>query len=189
MNAYFQCRVRASMKWPILATVPHGWEKPPIFGLIEIVDLIASAICSLETVLKRKRLGLWLKTSIHNRAPDAVVLLIFQVIQHLCSIPAIAFFEQEQLGSTLCGSGIFALAVPQRSEPASSGKRSGGNGRLLLPHENEVLKKYLRRLGKMFRPLAVMNQRATGQQTGGKPCAGFQPPGSLMRFTSQMWPM
>lgn len=171
------------MKWQIMTTARRGLEKSPAFGPIEIAGLIALATYFLETDQKWKHQGLWPKTLIHNQAPGVVALLIYRVIQRLCSIPAIAFFEQEQLASTLCGSGISAPAVPQRSAPASSEKPSGPDGGRLLPHENEVLKNYLRFSCEMFRPLAGMNQRATGHYAWAVTVRRvFQPQGNLLRF-------
>lgn len=171
------------MKWSTVIIVRHGSERSPVFGSIEIAGLTALAIYFWGTVQRWKRQGLWLKTLIHNQAPGAIALLVFQVSQRLCSIPAIAFFEQALPASNLYGSGIFAPAVPQRSVPASSWKPNDANGGRLLPHENEVLKKYLRHPGKMFRPLTGMNQRATGQHAWAVTVRRvFQPHGNLLRF-------
>ena len=151
------------MKWPAIAIVRPGSEKLPAFGPTEIAAPVVLTICSLETVRKWKRQELWPGTSIRNPAHDEVVLPIFQASQGLCSNPAIAFFGQERLASSLCDSGIFALAVPQYSGPASSRKPSGITTCHLLPHENELSKKSLRFTGKMSKPFCGMNQRAKGQ--------------------------
>jgi hypothetical protein len=151
------------MKWAIIIIARHALEKLPAFGPIEIAGLVVLTICSLETVRKWKRQALWLGTSIRNQAHDEVVLPIFQASQGLCSNPAIAVFGRERLASSLCGFGIFALAVPQCSGPASSRKASGITTCHLLPHENELSKKSLRFTGKMSRPSCGMNQRAKGQ--------------------------
>ena len=151
------------MNCPIMIIARHALEKLPVCDPTEIVALVVLAIYSLETALKWKRRELWPGTSIRNPAHDEVALPIFQASQGLCSNPAIAAFGQERLASNLCDSGIFALAVPQYSGPASSRKPSGIATRHLLPHENELSKKSLRATVQSFRISCGMNQRAKGQ--------------------------
>ena len=78
--------------------------------------------------------------------------------RHQCSSPAIAIFAQEPSASSLCDDDIFAPAARQRSAPVSSAKPSCKPIACSLPHENEMLKIYLR----LFRPaltsLSKMNR-------------------------------
>ena len=115
----------------------HVLERLPVACLIEIEVPIVSSALFLEINQESKLQGLSPKTSIHSRAPGAIVPPIFPMNQRLCSSPGVAAFGREWTETSLFGCGISALAVPRRSAPASWGKPSRIGNFNLLPHENE----------------------------------------------------
>jgi hypothetical protein len=126
------------MKRVSRAIVRRGREKPPIVYQTEIEAPTVSKACLWETNQKSQHPKPWIKTSIHNLAHDATVLLIFPTSQRLCSILAIGAFGQESVASSLFDCGISALEDRRRLSPISSIKANCNSVFVSLPHENEM---------------------------------------------------
>jgi hypothetical protein len=126
------------MKRHLRIIARRGREKPLTVCPTEIEDPTVSKTCLWEINQKSQHPKPWIKTSIHNLAHDAIVLLIFPTIQRLCPTLAIGAFGQESVASSLFDCGISALEDRRRLNPISSIKASCNSVFVSLPHENEM---------------------------------------------------